>query len=216
MSQRSVERYQEFGNYCDPAAVLVHELESSVNMHGFRAVVVTQKAAMNHSSIPAHLGIPHTEAIAGKVFIQIAHYNERFVAHTDAKLKFVVDIDEYLELYKFFHYDWPRVVAKIKFNIRHMREATQPIRLTNHLYFYHHGYTIYKTTLGQKLLLRARSDSQDKVMDRVTCWIKYADITAPHSNNQLELPLNTLHDMFSDKRALEMLTAHVYKHVCRQ
>lgn len=214
-------RKQEFVNCCDPTTVLVHELESSVNMHGFRAVIISQRAAMHYfknpnTSIPAHLGIPqadHLSHLSGKVYIQIAHYNERFVAHADASNKIIINVDEYLDLYNFFHHDWPKVVSKIKFNIRSMREGTQPIRLTNHLYFYNNGYTIYKTTLGQKLLFRARSDSQDKMMDRVTCWIKYADVTLPHSNSQLELPVNTLHDMFSDKRALDLLTAHVYKDV---
>lgn len=212
-------RQQEFLNFPDPRSVLVNELDSTATRNGFRAIIVPKVSALSVFSqgksgpgMPSCLGMtaPATPTeFADKVFIQVTDNLEPFCSQKEAKRTLVVDFQDYLELYRFFLQDWTMIFSKMKSNIKHMREGSQAIRLSNFLSFYNHGYTVYTTTLGRRLELCARSDSQDKCLDRVTCWLKLN--TSDKQVQQLEIPSCTLAEMFSDKKAFEMLSSLLYK-----
>lgn len=158
----------------------------------------------------------------------MTHCLEDFVAQNVAKNSMVITLFDYVCLHHFFMQEWSLVAAKLHSNVNKMRSGNQPVMLTPHLSFYNHGYAMYTTTLGNHLKLSARTDSQDKCLDRITCWLtNFLEITLPTApapttltttttgtaNKELEIPVVTLAQLFADKRAFDTLYRLVYKDV---
>jgi hypothetical protein len=100
-----------------------------------------------------------------KVFMQVAGENQPFIQqsqHTSPHHWMLqINITEYLILLQFVNKEWDRLHSKLNYQLKMMREGSEPIYISNRLVFYNHGSCCFKTSLSSRLVLRAWIDSTD-------------------------------------------------------
>lgn len=192
---------QEFRNFPDCTALIVHGLGSTANDGGLRTVLSFDKKPI----LVDHLGLPtQLEDYNLLAFVQVCDHQVSFVEHKLASKKMTMSVNDYLGVYQFFLSHWSLVSSKLLHQVQAMRDSSLGIRLENNLTFHSNGTSSYKARVGEEVFVLARIHSQDSVADRI--YVKLEK-----GNSQLELPLSTTVKLFSDPGAYDILQKLAYK-----
>jgi hypothetical protein len=107
--------------------------------------------------------------------MQVAGENQPFIQQSQQASPhhwmLQINITEYLILLQFVNKEWDRLHSKLNYQLKMMREGSEPVYISNRLVFYNHGSCCFKTNLSSRLVLRAWIDSVD-INDTVRCCLE--------------------------------------------
>jgi len=159
---------------------------------GLQCVVILD-ASKPFSSI---LGLPsHKETANLTCFLQVTPKYQAFWPHNDAqdKLKLVLTLEEYLNLYRFFACRWPVVCSKIVATSEGMLQPDLWIQFSDHLHFMDPGMARYSVTLGKDLVFSAECTPSESSQHNLKAFLSKKE-------KSIELPLTTCVKLFASTR----------------
>jgi hypothetical protein len=191
-------------NKPDCKSVLVHSQSSSSKHCGFRAIL----CFYSQPFVPDHLGLPKLDNYEDIVFLQVAGENQPFIQQSQQAVPhhwmLQINITEYLILLQFVNKEWDRLHSKLNYQLKMMREGSEPIYISNRLVFYNHGSCCFKTHLSARLVLRAWIDSADMDSTVHCCLEKKVDYN--DDPETMVLPMESLITLAQDALGMRAMT----------
>ena len=201
-------------------AILDHNIQSSVHQFGLQAIICFDAQP---NPIPSHLGLPQLDNdYSEQVFFQLSFPKMQFGLFTKAtKSTFLqMTLSEYLCLLQFISTEWGRVKSKLLTQMDVMNQGQDPVTLTSHLFFYNHGFSYFKISLSERLLLKAKMDSKtqpvkspaaDQAVFSKEGFKVWLEMTT-NETSEMVLPIDALvelaHHQLSIKMLMEFWTAY--------
>lgn len=181
-------------------AVLLHGLASSAVEEGFQAIIIFDKSV----KIPPSLGLPDARDLTHSTcFLQVSPCFQHVVKYCDTPedRKMAISVQNYLDLYAFFHSYWPKVTSQLLALGNDMRSGTDWVQLSKNLSFLSNGTCNYSATVGKDLTFTASLDSKTAK----NCSDFTFVVSISKKDKVLRLPLATVTKLFGD--------IHGYKHI---
>ena len=189
-------------NKPDTKSLLVHSYSSSFTHQGLQAVL----CFYSNPIVPSHIGLPSLDNYEDKVFLQVASEDQPFLLQTHAVRgqSMQINVTEYLILLQFVQKDWTRLESKLRYQLKTMRQGTDPISITGHLVFYNNGSSHFKTSLSSRLVLKAWIESGDDKGTIHACLEKTLD--GADGTEWLPLPMESLVTLAKDTVGFKSMT----------
>ena len=189
-------------NKPDTKSLLAHSYSSSFTHPGLQAIL----CFYSNPIIPSHLGLPHLDNYEDKVFLQVASEDQPFLLQTHAAhgQSMQINVTEYLILLQFVQKEWSRLESKLRYQLKTMRQGTDPISITGHLVFYNNGSSHFKTSLSSRLGLKAWIESGDDKAAIHACLEKKLD--GADAFEWMPLPMESLATLAKDTIGFKAMT----------
>jgi len=191
-------------NRPDLKSVLVHSQPSSYKQYGFRAILCFDSKPL----IPTHLGLPELDNYEDKVFLQVAGENQGFILQSQqAPHHWMMEINttDYIVLLQFINREWNLLTSKLNYQLKMMREGTEPIRISNQLAFYNHGSSYFKTNISSHLVLKAWIESGDG-KGIIHCCLEKMTNHGGGPEEFMILPMESLTTLAQDALGMKAMT----------